>query len=80
MHHYGVSERYRCADILQRFDPGSRAVNRDRTVVKNAPEDRLVDIDALDFVHVDFDRTALDQTALQDDTAIRDRDFGAEAP
>jgi len=39
----------------------------------------LIDVDALDLLHIHLDRMAPDQSALEDDATIGDRDFGRPA-
>src|SRR5262249_47746642 len=47
-------------------------------ITEDATDDRLLDVDALDLVHLHFDRAAADEAALVNDTPIGHRDLGDE--
>jgi len=51
----------------------------DIAVVEQAAGQRLIDIDALDLLHVHFDRGPTYKGTLQDDAAIRNSNFGRQA-
>ncbi len=55
------------------------AADGDVAVIQQPAEDRLIDIDAFDLVHVHFDRLAADETLLVDYSAIGHFDFGRPA-
>ena len=71
-----VSQLDRACDGAQRFETLAGAEDRHGAVVEHAPEDRLIDLDALDLVHVHFVGLPLDQTGLVDDPPVGDCDLG----
>src|SRR5438034_932256 len=62
-------------DVRQRLDPHAGAVNDHIAVIEQAAEDGLVDVHALDLVHVHFHGVAAHEAALVDDPAVGDRDL-----
>ena len=62
-----VAERERGVDQPERLEAGAGAADGDVAVVEEAAEQRLVDVDALDLVHVHLGGVAPDEAALQDD-------------
>src|SRR5947209_2835702 len=62
-------------DVRQRLDPHAGAVNDHVAIIEQAAEDGLVDVHALDLVHVHFHGVAAHEAALVDDPAVGDRDL-----
>ena len=60
--------------------PSPVPCNCDVAVIQQPAENRLVDVDALDFVHVHFDRVPFDEAFLVHDTPVGDVDFDCPAP
>jgi hypothetical protein len=54
---HGRTQLQRRVDHVERLESASRAADREIAVVEKPAEQRLIDIDALDLVHVHFDRT-----------------------
>src|SRR5690242_9306710 len=77
---HSVAEGERRVDAPQRLDAVASAANDDVAIVENAAEDRLIDIDALDLVHVHFDRVAADEAGLVDDAAVGHVDLSRPPP
>src|SRR6185312_8071283 len=77
---HGIAEGERRIDPAQRLDAVAGAANDDVAIVEDAPEDRLIDIDALDFVHVHFDRVAADEAGLVNDAAVGHVDLSRPPP
>jgi hypothetical protein len=48
-------------------------MNHDRSEIEQAAQYGLIDIHALDFIHIHFDGVAADQATLEDDAPIRHR-------
>ena len=63
----------------ERLEPRAGAADGDVAVVEKTAEQRLVDVDALDLVHVHLGGVAPDEAALQDDAAVGDGDLGGPA-
>src|SRR4029079_19008414 len=51
----------------------------DGAIVEHAPKHRLIDVDALDLVHMDLDRAALNEALDIDHPEIGDGDLGGPA-
>src|SRR5262245_14772611 len=75
-----IAELDRVGDRLEGLEAGADATHQDVAVTQNAPEDRLVDVDTLDLVHVHLDGFAADEALLVDDAAVGDGDLGGPAP
>src|SRR5215475_2766202 len=75
-----VAEFDRRIDVLERFDSDAHAANDDIAIAEDATDNRLLDVDALDLVHLHFDRAAADEAALVNDTSVGHRNLGDEPP
>jgi hypothetical protein len=69
----------RCIDHAEIFKTAPGAVDRDIAVVEEAADQRLIDVDAFNFLHVHLDGVPTYKTTLQDDAAISDGNFGRPA-
>src|SRR5262245_35740116 len=76
---YLVSEFERRVDIVQRFDPDTSPANDDVAIIKHSSENRLIDIDAFNLVHVHLNRMPTDEAPLIDDAAVGHVDFRGPA-
>src|ERR1700730_7152489 len=56
------------------------SLNGDITIVEQPTKNRLLNLNAHNFVHVHFNSMTIDETGFVDDAPIGDRDFGGEAP
>src|SRR3954469_18624778 len=60
----------------ERLEAFARSQKSHMAIIEDAPKDRLIDLHALDFVHIHLVRPAADEACLVNDAAVRDRDFG----
>src|SRR5438876_4488275 len=77
---HAAAEVQGVVDHPQGLDAGAGPANGDIAVIEDAAEDGLVDVHALDLVHVHLDGVPSDQTPLEDHAAVGDRELGADAP
>jgi hypothetical protein len=67
---YLISEFKRRIDIVQRFNPDTGPANGDVAIIEHPSKNRLVDINALNLVHIHLNRMPTDETPLVDDAAV----------
>jgi len=72
----GVSELDWAGDGAERLEAFAGAKDRHIAIVEHAPEDGLIDLDALDLVHVHLVGLPPDETFLVDDPPVGDCDLG----
>src|SRR5713101_1274782 len=65
-----IAQLERMIDMQQRLEPHAGAVDDHVAVIEHAAEDGLVDVHALDLVHVHFHGVAAHEAALVDDPPI----------
>src|SRR5207237_4499714 len=70
----------RVADVADRLQAAAGAADNNCAIAKDAAEQRLVDIDALDLVAVHLDGMAGDQAGFVDDAMAGYRQFGRRPP
>src|SRR5215468_8565242 len=69
-----IAELDRVGDRLQGLEACADAAHQNVAVSEHAAEHRLVDVDALDLVHVHLDGFAANEALFVDDATIGDRD------
>src|SRR5215831_2836553 len=67
-------------DIIQRFDANAGPANGDVAVVEHPSQYRLVDIHALNLIHVHLNRVSADEAPLVDDAAVSHINLCGPAP
>src|SRR5579883_2081899 len=75
----GRPQLERRIDLAYRLESAARSAHGDIAVIEDSPEQALVDVDALDFLHVHLDRMAADEAFLENDAAVGHRDFRRHA-
>src|SRR5258707_4280716 len=75
----GIAERQRRGNGGDGFLALADAEDGDVAVIQDAPENALVDIDALDLVEAHLEGAALDEAGLVDDAQIGDVGLGGPA-
>src|SRR5262245_21521636 len=75
-----ISEFKRRVDIVERFDSDAGSANDDVAIIQHPSENRLIDIDAFNLVHIHLNRMPTDETPFVDDAAVGHIDFRGPAP
>jgi len=70
-----LAESKRIADARDRCLWGAATGYDERTVIEDASQQALLNLNTLDLVQVDFDRAAADETEFCDNALIGDRQF-----